>query len=53
MDSKVEDGEDSDMEDMAYMEEKKWKIGDSEELIRGTGDQQDISSVGKTAETGA
>lgn len=34
MDSKVEDGEDSDMEDMAYMEEKKWKIGDSEELIR-------------------
>lgn len=27
MDSKVEDGEDSDMEDMAYMEEKKWKIG--------------------------
>ena len=34
MDSKVEDGEDSSMEDMAYMEEKKWKIGDSEELIR-------------------
>ena len=34
MDSKVEDGEDSDMEDMAYMEEKKWETGDSEELIR-------------------
>ena len=34
MNSKVEDGEDGDMEDMAYMEEKKWKIGDSEELIR-------------------
>lgn len=34
MNSKVEDGEDSDMEDMAYMEEKKWETGDSEELIR-------------------
>ena len=34
MDSKVEDGEDSDMEDMAYMEEKKWETGDSEKLIR-------------------
>lgn len=30
----MEDGEDSDMEDMAYMEEKKWETGDSEELIR-------------------
>lgn len=34
MNSKVKDGEDSDMEDMAYMEEKKWETGDSEELIR-------------------
>ena len=34
MNSKVEDGEDSDMEDMAHMEEKKWETGDSEELIR-------------------
>ena len=34
MDSKVEAGEDSDMEDMANMEEIIWKIGDSEEVIR-------------------
>ena len=34
MNSKVKDGEDSDMEDMAHMEEKKWETGDSEELIR-------------------
>lgn len=27
MDSKVEDGEDSDMEDMAYMEEKNGRQG--------------------------
>lgn len=34
MNSKVKDGEDSDMEDMEYMKEKKWETGDSEELIR-------------------
>ena len=53
MDSKVEDGEDSDMEDMAYMEEKKMEDRGQRRIDPGTGDQQDISSVGKTAETGA
>ena len=52
MNSKVEDGEDSDMEDMRIWKRKMEDRG-QRRIDPGTGDQQDISSVGKTAETGA
>ena len=53
MNSKVEDGEDSDMEDMAYMEEKKMGDRGQRRVDPCTGDQQDISSVCKTTKNGA
>ncbi|MFQ8980958.1 MAG: hypothetical protein ACLR6I_10865 [Waltera sp.] len=53
MNSKVEDGEDSDMEDMAYMEEKKWETGDSEESIRVQEISKTFHLSGKTTKNGA
>ena len=52
MNSKVEDGEDSDMEDMRIW---KRKMGDrgQRRVDPCTGDQQDISSVCKTTKNGA